>query len=108
MELVKLVYTASARFPEEEKFGLTNQVRRSAVSVPSNIAEGFGRHSTAEYVRFLQIASGSLYELQTQLEIAFMLGYLDEFTHDEPEALATECAKMLTSLINKLKAKTKS
>ena len=107
MQLVKLIYEISLRFPESEKFGLTNQIRRAAVSVPSNIAEGFGRHSTPDYIRFLQIASGSLYELQTQLEISLMLQFADDKKSNEAENLATECAKMLTSLIARLKEKSK-
>ena len=70
MELVTAVYAIPKVFPKEEQYGLTAQIRRSAVSVPSNIAEGYGRNSTLDYTRFLQIARGSLYELQTQLEIA--------------------------------------
>jgi len=66
MELVTAVYTITKDFPKEELYGLTAQIRRSAVSVPSNIAEGYGRKSTLEYIRLLQIACGSLYELQTQ------------------------------------------
>lgn len=106
MELVRCVYELSRSFPVEEKFGLTNQVRRASVSLPSNIAEGYGRHSTQDYVRFLQIASGSLYELQTQIEIASMLGYISDSEFDSSESLANECAKMLSALINRLRDKT--
>ena len=66
MELVTALYAITKDFPKEELYGLTAQIRRSAVSVPSNIAEGYGRKSTLEYIRFLQIACGSLYELQIQ------------------------------------------
>ena len=78
MDLVFLVYNATNQFPKEEVYNLTSQIRRSSVSVPSNIAEGYGRNSSGDYVRFLQIASGSLYELQTQLEISFRMEYLTE------------------------------
>jgi four helix bundle protein len=75
MLLVEHVYGISADFPADERFGLTSQVRRSAVSVPSNIAEGAARRSTPEYLRFLSIARGSLSETDTQLQIAERLGY---------------------------------
>jgi four helix bundle protein len=78
MELVTEVYKQTKSFPKDEVWGLTIQIRRSAVSIPSNIAEGYGRNSTNDYIRFLQIASGSLYEVQTQLEIAFNLGFLND------------------------------
>ena len=77
MNLVESVYQITTRFPKEEVFGLTAQLRRSAVSVPSNIAEGAGRNSSKELVQFLGIASGSLAELDTQLEIASRLGYVE-------------------------------
>ena len=70
MVLVTLVYKLSKKFPEDEKFGLTSQIKRSSVSIPSNIAEGYGRKYSKDYSRFLQMARGSLYECQTQFEIA--------------------------------------
>jgi four helix bundle protein len=77
MKLVEMTYRESARFPKDEIFGLTSQLRRSAVSVPSNIAEGAGRNSTRELVQFVGVASGSLAELDTQLDLAVRLGFLD-------------------------------
>ncbi|QNP41576.1 four helix bundle protein [Lysobacter solisilvae (ex Woo and Kim 2020)] len=76
MALVEWVYRVTAQFPDSERLGLTMQLRRAAVSVPSNIAEGAARRSTAEYLRFLSIARGSLAEISTQIEIARRLGYL--------------------------------
>ena len=78
IRLVELVYRDTAGFPSEETFGLKNQLRRSAVSVPSNIAEGAARRSTGELLQFLGIARGSLAELETQLEVASRLGMLSE------------------------------
>ncbi len=105
MALVTDLYRASQSFPKHELYGLTSQMRRCAVSVPSNIAEGFGRQATGDYVRFLNIANGSLYELQTQLEISLNLVYLDHEQYKQLDALTREIERMLTSLIRKLKAK---
>lgn len=74
------VYKATENFPKEEKYGLTSQIRRAAVSIPSNISEGAGRNSDGECIHFLGIANGSSYELQTQLVIANKLSLLDEHT----------------------------
>lgn len=103
IDLVQKIYDASSQFPKDEQYGLTNQLRRSAVSVPSNIAEGYGRNSTGDYKRFLQIAVGSLYELQTQIEIAFRLKYLPEVYFENIISLCTEIDKMLYSIIQKIK-----
>jgi len=104
MALVTAVYRITKNFPKEESFGLTSQMRRSAVSVPSNIAEGYGRHSTNDYIRFLQIAMGSVYELQTQLEIARNLEYVTTELFNKNYESTRELERMLSSLIAKLKS----
>lgn len=78
MKLVSVVYRDTAAYPREELYGLTSQTRRAAVSIPSNIAEGAGRNSKRELLQFLGIASGSLSELETELEIGVMLSYLSQ------------------------------
>ena len=80
IELCEEVYKATVNFPKEEKYGLTSQIRRSAVSVPSNIAEGAGRNSDGEFCQFLGISNGSSYELQTQLIVANRLKLIDDNT----------------------------
>ena len=103
MALVTEVYRASAEFPTHERYGLSSQIRRCAVSIPSNIAEGFGRHSTTDYIRFLTIANGSLYELQTQVEIALNLGYIENNIYDTLHEQTREIERMMSSLIQSLK-----
>ena len=100
--LVLNIYKISKSFPDEEKFCITQQMRKSAISIPSNIAEGFGRNHTKEYIRFLQIACGSLYELETQLEICYKLNYINDNDQQELNELCIEIGKMLNSLIRKL------
>ncbi|MDO9543300.1 MAG: four helix bundle protein [Kiritimatiellia bacterium] len=102
MALVTEVYRISKNIPTSEIYGLTSQMRRCAVSIPSNIAEGYGRHSTNDYVRFLQIASGSLYELQTQLEISVNLEYFKKSENERLLTLTGEIERMLSGLIRKL------
>jgi four helix bundle protein len=99
MELAKKVYLVTRNFPEEEIYALTSQVRRSAVSVPSNIAEGKGRGTGKEFIQFLRIALGSLYELQTQLELSMRIGYITTAQLNPIDSLALEVEKMLNSLI---------
>jgi four helix bundle protein len=103
MLIVTEVYTVSSKFPQNEMYGLTSQIRRSAVSIPSNIAEGYGRNSTGDYRRFLQIAVASLFELQTQLEISKNLGYCPKENFDSIIEKSYELERMLSSLITKIK-----
>lgn len=102
MQLVTLIYMETNKFPEEEKFGLISQIRRSSVSIPSNIAEGYGRNYTKDYSRFLQIARGSLYESQTQLEITVNLNFIQVHDLSSIQGLSLEIEKMLNSLICKI------
>ena len=96
------IYRTSTGFPKEDLFGLTSQMRRAAVAVASNIAEGYGRNSKGEYKQFLGIARGSNLELQTQLFIVRELGYGNPQHITEAEDLSTEVAKMLNAIIAKL------
>ncbi len=102
MDTVTLTYKLLKRFPDDERFGLTSQVKRSSVSIPSNIAEGYGRNYRKDYARFLQIARGSLFELQTQLQIAVNLSFINENDLKEIKELSVEIEKMLNVLIKKL------
>jgi len=102
VRLVTEVYRISRVFPKEETFGLTSQTRRAAVSVPANIAEGWGRNMSREYVQFLRVARGSLLELETHLEIARNLGYLGNPMHEMLLEKTQELNKMLNSMIQAL------
>jgi four helix bundle protein len=97
MDLVTQVYKAVEDFPDFEKFGLTSQIRRAAVSIPANIAEGFGRKSQKEFGRFLNISMGSLFELQTELEVSFNLGFIGEDLFKELYSNTREIERMMSS-----------
>ncbi|OGU54846.1 MAG: four helix bundle protein [Ignavibacteria bacterium RBG_13_36_8] len=103
MSFVTNIYKLTNEFPKGEMYALTSQIRRSAVSIPSNIAEGYGRNSKPEYVRFLKIAIASLFELQTQLQVAVNLEYFSRESFEEFFELSREIERMLSSLIRKLK-----
>jgi four helix bundle protein len=105
IQLSVSVYQLTKGFSCEEIYGLTSQMRRSAVSVAGNIAEGHGRLSTGEYRQFLGVAQGSNFELQTQLEIARALKFGDAVTIAEAEGLSFEVGKMIAGLLNAIKDK---
>ncbi len=103
VQLVSVVYRLSSSFPDHERFGLTAQIRRAAVSIPSNIAEGVARSSLADYLRFLAIARGSLSELDTQLVIAENLGYMR--TDPDTAELIERLFGLLNGLIRSIEKK---
>jgi len=103
IQLTVVIYRLTQSFPREEVYGLSSQIRRSAVSVPSNIAEGQGRLSVGEFRQFLGIARGSNHELQTQLEIARSLGFGNSTLIEEAEGLSHEVGKMIYALLESLK-----
>ena len=102
-ELVLSVYEATRLFPTEELYGLVSQMRRAAVSIPSNIVEGCGRDTNAEYLRFFDIAFGSARELGYQITLAQRLGYLPDLEGNELAELADECNRVLSGLIRSLR-----
>jgi four helix bundle protein len=102
MKLVKKVYEITRPFPSDEKFGLVSQMRRAAVSIPSNIAEGQERHSTGEFIQSLSHAQGSLAELNTQLLLSIDLGFSSKERTREASELAQELRRMLNALRRKL------
>jgi four helix bundle protein len=102
IDLVEEIYSCTRTFPKEEHFGLTNQLRRAAVSVPSNIAEGKGRFTDKDFNLFLHHARGSLFEIETQLTIAKRLGYLSETAAKKIMDQAGELARILNGLIRSI------
>jgi four helix bundle protein len=105
MELVTLVYKVTTGFPKEEMYGLTAQIRRSVVSLPSNIAEGAARDTTRDFLRFISITHGSLAELETQLLIAGNLGFLNTDKLSPLEQMMSEIGRMLNGLQRSLQEK---
>lgn len=103
MDLVNLIYEVTKNFPKDEIFGLTNQIKRSAVSVPSNIAEGAGRNSNQQFIQFLSIANESLLELETQLLIAKNQSFISEIDLNKCLELIEDIQKMNYKFQSKLK-----
>jgi four helix bundle protein len=103
VQLSLAIYKLTASFPDSERFGLTNQLRRASVSVASNVAEGYGRSTKGEYLLFLGHARGSNCEVQTQLVIADGLGFGNTSARREAEGLSQEVSRMLVAIMNKLK-----
>lgn len=105
IELVKDIYSITKNFPREELYGLTSQIRRAAISIPSNIAEGWGRGTTKNYLQFLQISRGSLFELETQIIIANKQDYVNQENCSNIIDKINELGRMLNALITKLDSK---
>ncbi len=105
MDIAEKIYSITESFPAEEKFGLVSQMCRSAVSVPSNIAEGAGRKSKKEFVNFLHISQGSLSELDTQLELSLRLRYVNKSKWDKLNNMLIEEDKIISGLIRSQKEK---
>ena len=105
MDIAEKIYSITESFPANEKFGLVSQMRRCAVSVPSNIAEGAARNTKKEFANFLHIAQGSLSELDTQLELALRLHYIDKVAWDKFNNMLIEEDKIISGLIRSQKGK---
>jgi four helix bundle protein len=105
VELTLEVYKLTSSFPDSERFGLTNQLRRASVSVASNIAEGYGRSTRGEYIQFLGHARGSNSEVETQIVIAKALGFGSKQVLDSTEELCSEVGRILGALMNPLRSK---
>jgi four helix bundle protein len=106
MELVEAAYRATKTFPREEVYGLSSQMRRAAVSIPSNIAEGQARNTTRDFLQFLAVAYGSPKELETQALIAERLGYINQPRREELVQRTTEVARLISGLMNSLRKRT--
>lgn len=103
IDLVVRLYKMTESFPRDERFGLTSQIRRAAVSIPANIAEGAGRHTTKEFAYFLSNAQGSVSEVATEILIALRLGYVNEDTYQQDNDELTCIGRMIIGLVRSLK-----
>jgi four helix bundle protein len=101
-ELGLAIYSLTRSFPEDERFGLISQLRRGGVSVASNIAEGYGRGAAPDYARFLRIARGALFEIETQIEFALDLGYITGVEHERMQGLIDSTARPLSGLLRSI------
>ncbi len=102
MDFIVKIYGITEMFPQGEMFGLTSQLRRASISIASNIAEGAARKSQKEFIQFLYIAKGSISEIDTQIEIAYRLGYVGKAEYEEMDAELEEIDKMLSGLVRSL------
>lgn len=102
IDLAKTIYDVTGKYPREERYGIVNQMRRAATSVPANIAEGAARRSKKEFAQFLSIAGGSLSELDTYLELSLVLNYLDIGEKEKIDAMMTNVSKTLSGLIRSI------
>ena len=102
MDLVEAIYRLTKNLPREETYVLSDQMRRAAISVPSNVAEGYARQATRDYARFLAISRGSVFELQTQLLVCKRLGYIEGKEIEDIMELCEQISKMLYALASKL------
>lgn len=105
MGLAVAVYSASSKFPQDERFGLTSQLRRATTSIPANIAEGYGRETAGSYIQFLRIAQGSAKEVETLIELSSQLGFLQPEAHADLAAQVNRISKMLWALIRAVERK---
>lgn len=105
MDLVEAIYNITKNFPKEETYGLMSQLRRAAISVPSNIAEGAADRTPEQFRNFLSISIGSLNEINTQLELAYRIGYLRQDTHDKAQQMVDECLAITYGLRKSLESR---
>ena len=105
MDLVVVIYEITRDFPKEETYGIVSQLRRAAISVPSNIAEGAADRTADQFRNFLSVAIGSLNEINTQLELSMRIGYLSTEKHDEVQRLVDECLALTYGLRRSIKAR---
>jgi four helix bundle protein len=105
MDLVETIYLTTKAFPKDELYGLTSQIRRAAISIPSNIAEGNGRNTTRDYVHFLGMAYGSVKEVETQVLIAERLQYINSTRSNELVKMTGEISRLVSGLMNSLNRK---
>ncbi len=105
VDFVVMIYKMTESFPKEEKFGLTSQIRRASVSIPANIAEGAARKSDKEFLQFLFISQGSASEVETEIIIAYRLGFLSESNYESLNKSLDDIGRMITGLSNHLKRK---
>ncbi len=105
VDLVEMIYRMTADFPKTEVYALTSQIRRAAVSIPSNVAEGQGRRTTRDFLYFLSVANGSLKEVETQIIVSQRLGFLDEHKKSKLIDLTTEVGRLISGLRKSLEQK---